>query len=82
MNKFIEFCIKNEIKFSICDVGYYNDENPAINLKEIEVILFKYRNKCETHIRLTELTEEGLKLEDVCLDFAKDFNDFCEKVGE
>ena len=78
MNKFMEFCIRNEIKVSICNVGNYND----VNLNEIEVILFKYRNKCEKHIRLFELTEEGLKLEDVCLYFAKDFNDFCEKVGK
>lgn len=82
MNEFIEFCIKNGIQFSICDNGYYNDENPSVNLKEIEIDLFKYRHRAEKRISIAELTEEGLNFEDVCLDFAKDFNDFCEKVGE
>lgn len=82
MNDFIEFCIRNGIQFSICDNGYYNDDKPAVNLKEIEIDLFKYRHRAEKRISIGELTEEGLIFEDVCLDFAKDFNDFCEKVGE
>ena len=87
MNKFIEFCIKNEIRFNISDEtalnisdeGYYDDEN---RLKVIEIALYKYRNKVEQYIKLSELRDEGLKLEDVCYYFARDFNDFCEKVGE
>lgn len=82
MNKFIEFCIKNKIQFSICDNGCYDDENPSVNLKEIEIDLFKYRHRVEKRISITELRDEGLNIEDICLDFAKDFNDFCEKVGE
>ena len=82
MNKLMEFCAWNEIKVSICDVGYYNDENPDVRLTEVEIILFKYFNKAEKHIKLTELIDEGFELEDVCLAFAKDFNEFCEKVGE
>jgi hypothetical protein len=82
MNNFVEFCVRNEIRFNISDVGYYDDENPTVDLKVIEVTLFKYCNKTEKHIRLTELRDEGLDLDDVCLDFAKDFNNFCEKVGE
>ena len=82
MNKFIEFCIRNEIKFSICDAGYYDDKNPEVFLKEIEIILFKNGNKVEKNIKLSELRDEGLKFEDVCFAFARDFNDFCEKVGD
>ena len=82
MNNFVEFCVRNDIQFSICDNGYYNDENPAVNLKELEITLFKNRNRAEKHISIGELRDEGLDLEDICLDFAKNFNDFCEKVGE
>ena len=77
MNNFIEFCNKNGIQFSICDDGYYDDK-PNV----IEFVLFKYHSRVEKRIRLDELGDEGLKFEEVCLDFARDFNDFCEKVGE
>lgn len=82
MNKFIEFCIKNEIRFNISDVEHYNVETYEVDEKEIEIALYKYDNSVKQHVKLTDLTEEGLNIEDVCLDFAKDFNNFCEKVGE
>ena len=82
MNKFIEFCIKNEIRFNICDVEHYNAEIYKVDGKEIEISLYKYNNDVKQHVKLTDLTDEGLKFEEVCLDFAKDFNDFCEKVCE
>jgi hypothetical protein len=82
MNNFVEFCVRNEIRFNISDVGYWDDENPAVRLKEIVIELYKYNCKGGKHVGLAELRDKGLDLEDICLDFAKNFNDFCEKVGE
>lgn len=73
MNKFVDFCVSNEITFDISNV---------INSKEIVINLYKYDCKSGKHVGLSELRDEGLDLEDICLDFAKNFNDFCEKVGE
>ena len=82
MNNFIEFCIRNEIRFNISDVEHYNAETYKVDGKEIEITLYKYHNDVKQYVKLAELRDEGLDLEDICLDFAKNFNDFCEKVGE
>lgn len=73
MNNFVEFCVRNEIRFDISNL---------INSKEIVINLYKYDCKAGKCVKLTELRDEGLDLDDICLDFAKNFNDFCEKVGE
>lgn len=82
MNNFVDFCVKNEIRFNISDEEHYNAETYKVDEKEIVIHLYKYDCKGGKHVGLAELRDEGLKLEDVCLAFAKDFNDFCEKVGE
>ena len=82
MNNFIEFCIRNNISFNINDEEIYNNETYEVEGKSIEITLYRRHNYIERHVKLTDLTEEGLKFEDVCLAFAKDFHDICEKVGE
>lgn len=82
MNKFIDFCIKNEIRFNISDVEHYNTDTYEVDEKEIAINLYWYDCKSVKHVGLAELRDEGLNFEDVCYSFAKDFNDFCEKVCE
>ena len=89
-NDFIEYCEHCDIHWNIYHTDNYIRPESAeecigtdrIPDHCIEIDLYKYSHRCETHINIKELFEEGYKFDTYLLGLAKDFNNFCEKVGE
>lgn len=87
-NTFVEYCEHCDIHWNIYHTDNYirpvaeGDTNTEIPDSCIEVDLYKNSHRCETHINIKDMLEEGWDFSVYLYDLAEKFNKFCTEVGE